>query len=171
MLLGIAIGVFGLFFMHIELTKWWQHNIGKAHSYAGFVVGFGAIVHTLLFGLLTEYLGVVTTVLCVSALHAAIFVAVGADGLALRYKVEEVEGSVSEKGGGPAPARGEPIGSLQLLCNWRMQLLMAMFVFMMFCGMAFKMLLSTLFEQALQKTHLESTFFSALCLTFYWACR
>ena len=34
-----------------------------------------------------------------------------------------------------------------------------------------KMLLSTVFEQALDMSHLESTFYSAFCMCFYWACR
>jgi MFS family permease len=37
--------------------------------------------------------------------------------------------------------------------------------------MAMKMLLSTVFEQALEMSQLESTFYSAFCLCFYWACR
>jgi hypothetical protein len=210
-LLGFSMGTFGIYFLHYELSKWWAHNIPHAHAIAGFIVGFAAISHTLIFGVLTEFTNATTTLLCVAALHALIFTVAWRSGFKNRgfYESTATQGhEVGSRGGGkseehtadvsaaskggPLPAAevaprdevdasasvasvqstpasasitasapgsaaaagaideldaGEPTPALTLLCSWRMQLLMAMFVFMMFCGMAMKMLLSTLFEQ------------------------
>jgi hypothetical protein len=178
-LLGVGMGIFGLFFLHFELTVRWAHDVARLHAGAGFAIGCGAIVHTLAFGLLTEYAGVARALLGVAAVHSAAlcycwaagfrwvsFFGKGADRAAMDAAVAATRRRQRAAGGGGAPT---PVR--ELLRSWRLHLLVAMFVSMMFCGMAMKMLLSTLFEQALRKTHVESTLFSAFCLCFYWACR
>ena len=162
-LLGVGIGVFGLFFMHFELTLRWSADVARCHALMGFVIGFGAIGHTLAFGLLTEYVGVVQTLLLVGGTHTALLALSWWRGF--RHEAMFRQSAVMAGDGTPStPVR-------ELMCSWRLWLLVVVFVGMMFCGMGMKMLLSTLFERALHKTHVESTLFSAFCLCFYWLCR
>jgi hypothetical protein len=157
-LLGFGLGTFGIFFLHFELSKWWVHNIPNVHSIAGFVVGFGAISHTLIFGVLTEFTSATTTLLCIAATHALIFGIAWCSGFCdpeFFIIASDAELPVAHKGmilpppppvdrtvSKPSKANssstendserelGEPTPALKLLCSWRMQMLMTMFVFM-----------------------------------------
>jgi hypothetical protein len=46
--------------------------VGKAHAIAGFWIGFGAIVHALVFGILADLVGVASTLAVVGGLHSLI---------------------------------------------------------------------------------------------------
>lgn len=62
-------GVFNLF-LHVTLSQtFWPHDVPRAHAISGFWIGFGAFSHALMFGMLTEAVGVVNTLLVVSQLQ------------------------------------------------------------------------------------------------------
>ena len=44
--LGVGMGIFNLF-LHVELTQLYPEEVGKAHAWGGFFIGFGAIVHAI----------------------------------------------------------------------------------------------------------------------------
>ena len=188
--LGAGLGVLGLFFLHVVLTGWWSHDVPRAHAIAGFAIGAGAIVHTLLFGVAPARVGLVETLCLCAVLHTTVYAAACGAGFAstelyaARLRQQSRAGqrpgaraaAAGDKGGHeprPAESAGQPApqGAWALLCEWRMCGLLFVFVGFMFCGMSMKMLLSTLFEQAFALSHLHSTYLSALCLVFYWACR
>jgi hypothetical protein len=163
-LLGGGMGVFNLY-LHVTLTRvFWAHDVARAHATAGFWIGFGAIVHALLFGVLSDAVGVVETLAAVGGLHAALLAHAWRAGF---RHLDFYGGGGGERGQSETAATP----ALALLRTWKMVGVLFVFAAFMFCGMAMKMLLSAVFEQTLAMTHLQSTYYSALCLCFYWLCR
>ena len=168
-LLGGGMGVFNLY-LHVTLTRvFWAHDVARAHATAGFWIGFGAIVHALLFGVLSDAVGVVETLAAVGGLHAALLAHAWRAG----FRHLDFYGEAAAGGGGGERGQSEAAATpaLALLRTWKMVGVLFVFAAFMFCGMAMKMLLSAVFEQTLAMTHLQSTYYSALCLCFYWLCR
>ena len=187
---------------------------------SGFWIGFGACVHALLFGVLTDALGypsrpedgssgggsvlemvvaaeaiaaeaeaeatsssVALTLLGVAGMHAVVMgVAWWCGFCKLSFYGAELSGpsGASTHPAGPE-GKGQEVaagvdagpatGAIALLRTTSMVGVLVVHGAFMFCGMAMKQLLSTIFEQTLGMTHLQSTYYSAACLVCYWACR
>jgi len=128
--LGVGMGVYNLL-LHVECTVWWSDNVPRPHAISGFFIGLGAIVHALLFGLLSSAVGVLQTLLIVAALHTLLMGAawrVGFSRLSF-YDKRRPDAATPQPGGGSSaeseqrPKAGEesrPTPSLQLLCTGRM---------------------------------------------------
>ena len=132
----------------------------RAHATAGFWIGFGTIVHALLFGVLPDAVGVVETLAAVGGLHAALLAHAWRAG----FRHLDFYGEAAAGGGGGERGQSEAAATpaLALLRTWKMVGVLFVFAAFMFCGMAMKMLLPAVFEQMLAMTHLQSTYYSAL---------
>lgn len=170
--LGVGMGIFNLF-LHVELTQLYPEEVGKAHAWGGFFIGFGAIVHAIIFGVLSDFFDVQRTLLGVCVLHVAVMGAawhVGWSQLSFYTTSRQTtaaatseaeqgdrnsEASVAAQQVAQAEAavaaetaeKEKPTPALRLLMTWRMLGVLLLFFGFMFCGMAMKMLLSTVFEQ------------------------
>jgi hypothetical protein len=136
--------------------------VPKAHSLAGFFIGCGAICHALLFGVLSEFIGVDSTLVAVMCMHAVVLGVAWHDGFSQLefyesgYDGNSGETKAREQGEGNADTEdkplqlqehGAPTPALALLRTWKMGGVLLLLGAFMFCGMAMKMLLSTVFEQ------------------------
>jgi hypothetical protein len=99
--------------------------VGKAHAIAGFWIGFGAIVHALVFGILADAVGVASTLAVVGGLHSLILGAAWYWGFS-RLDFYGTEGGDSGSGdsgdssGDDGGGEGLGTPAMELLRTWKM---------------------------------------------------
>eukprot|EP00746_Dinoflagellata_sp_MGD_P043991 gnl/MRDRNA2_/MRDRNA2_207295_c0_seq1.p1 gnl/MRDRNA2_/MRDRNA2_207295_c0~~gnl/MRDRNA2_/MRDRNA2_207295_c0_seq1.p1 ORF type:complete len:534 (-),score=80.86 gnl/MRDRNA2_/MRDRNA2_207295_c0_seq1:36-1580(-) len=171
-LLAYPMSILCMYVLHIEMPMWWGDETNKASSLNGFAVGGGAVFWTLFLGEMTNAIGKenVTTTLAVTTIVSGVppllvllFYFPPAPDLAVQDKKASQHENIADSGSSK-PKKG---WLMLLLTDFRVQLYCYVMMAFQFAGFAMKMLLSTIFEEALMLSYIDATRLAAVCLFMY----
>eukprot|EP00930_Biecheleria_cincta_P031351 TRINITY_DN21768_c0_g1_i1.p1 TRINITY_DN21768_c0_g1~~TRINITY_DN21768_c0_g1_i1.p1 ORF type:complete len:510 (+),score=52.41 TRINITY_DN21768_c0_g1_i1:39-1568(+) len=173
LLLSFPLGTIGQYVLHAEVPLAWGDEITKGNSMCGLAIGAGALFWTLMFGEITHMVGSdnIASVIgmsagCCSVLNGLVLVVYNPGALyPLILNKDDQNGEVT---GSPSVKSHRPTRSMLLLLrDWRTHIFVYVLNAFIFCGIAMKMLLSTIFEEALAMSYVNASRMSALCLLVY----
>lgn len=177
--LSYPLAVYDLYLCHIELPLAWKDaGVQKGVAILGMSIGSGAIFWTLLTGEVTSAFGVIPALWTLAGSQITILLLVQ-----FMLNPEDIfwrrSSSIETNPNGttwksrsawvPSPSRAaELLKSIQeIASDWRAWVYCYIIVAMCFCGMSFKMLISIIFEHALELDYADSARLSVCYLILY----
>eukprot|EP00929_Paragymnodinium_shiwhaense_P065349 TRINITY_DN32772_c0_g2_i2.p1 TRINITY_DN32772_c0_g2~~TRINITY_DN32772_c0_g2_i2.p1 ORF type:complete len:442 (-),score=24.99 TRINITY_DN32772_c0_g2_i2:654-1943(-) len=178
--LAPPLAVIDLYICHIELPRTWpEDEVHKGMSALGFSIGFGAIFWSLMTGELADAFGAAPALWAVTIGQTVIL-------LLIHFLLEpwkifaerasaDAEASVSDamhkdsKQAQVQPQQTctEDASISGAIRDWRVWTYCYIICAMVFCGRAIKMLISVIFEQALDMSYIDAVHVSAAYLLLY----
>lgn len=161
-----------MYVLHVEMPLWYGDEITKGSSFAGFATGCGGVFWTF-------FLGETTNALGAENIAFVIFIASIVSGVPLLLVLFFCNPAALEIPGQKkkAPTSGETDAerSVKSKKSWwklfvadrRVKLYCFILCCFLFAGLSMKMLLSTVFEEALMLSYVDATRLAAVCLLMY----
>ena len=151
---------------------WWGADITKGSAICGFTIGCGAVFWTLFLGEMTYNIGAehISFVMLIAAIVSSTPLLLSLCFLnmpALEPPEPKKLGAANGESDAGKDRKGKRTWWTFLIGDLRCQMYCYVMTAFIFAGLSMKMLLSTVFEEALMLSYIDSTRLAAVCLLMY----
>eukprot|EP00746_Dinoflagellata_sp_MGD_P133549 gnl/MRDRNA2_/MRDRNA2_67267_c0_seq1.p1 gnl/MRDRNA2_/MRDRNA2_67267_c0~~gnl/MRDRNA2_/MRDRNA2_67267_c0_seq1.p1 ORF type:complete len:329 (+),score=44.43 gnl/MRDRNA2_/MRDRNA2_67267_c0_seq1:614-1600(+) len=171
-MMAYPMAILCMYILHVEMPLWYGADITKGSSFCGFATGCGGVFWTLFFGEMTNAMGAenIAVVILIASIVSGIPL------LMLLFFCNPTNLEIpGQKKQAPTPGDMDEERSVKSKKSWwklllsdrRAQLYCFILCSFLFAGLSMKMLLSTVFEEALMLSYVDATRLAAVCLLMY----